>query len=171
MNRWLLVLLAVAACDKPSASTGAPASASAATQASVAPTTSPTAPATPTASSAPSATAAADSPPPDAIIAQHVLVAYRGAKRAPKGVARSKTEAKARAQEALAKIRAGSPFEDVVKQYSDDAGSADRMGSVGKFRRADMDPAFSSAAFALKPSEVSDVVETPFGFHVIKRTQ
>jgi hypothetical protein len=174
MNRrllvWLaLVLLAPAACDKPSASTGAPASASAATQSSVAVPGASTAPSA--APSAPSATSAADAPPPDAIIAQHVLVAYRGAKRVPKGVTRTKSEAKARAQEALAKVRAGSPFEDVVKQYSDDAGSVDRMGSVGKFRRGDMDPAFSSAAFALKPSEVSDVVETPFGFHVIKRTQ
>jgi hypothetical protein len=175
MNRWLLVLLALAACDKPSASTGAPASASAATQASVAvpgaSATASTASAASAAPSAPSATSAADAPPPDAIIAQHVLVAYRGAKRTPKGVTRTKSEAKARAQEALAKVRAGSPFEDVVKQYSDDAGSVDRMGSVGKFRRGDMDPAFSGAAFALKPSEVSDVVETPFGFHVIKRTQ
>jgi peptidyl-prolyl cis-trans isomerase C/peptidyl-prolyl cis-trans isomerase SurA len=45
------------------------------------------------------------------------------------------------------------------------------MGSVGKFHRGDMDPAFSAAAFALKSGEVTDVVETPFGFHVIKRTQ
>jgi hypothetical protein len=164
MNRWPLLLLLVA-CDKPSASSAPTASASAATQAPVA---------VPSASAAPSAAAptpTVEAPPPDAIIAQHVLVAYRGAKRTPKGVTRSKTEAKARAQEALAKIRSGSPFEDVVKQYSDDAGSVDRMGSVGKFRRGDMDPAFSGAAFALKPSEVSDVVETPFGFHVIKRTQ
>jgi hypothetical protein len=127
------------------------------------------------ASAAPSAEAsasqAANVPPPDAIIAQHVLVAYKTAKRAPKGVTRSKSEARARAQEALAKIRAGAAFEDIVSQYSDDAGSIDRRGSLGKFRRGDMDPAFGAAAFALRPGEVSDVVETPFGFHVIKRTQ
>jgi hypothetical protein len=172
MNRWLLVLLALTACDKPSTSTGAAASASAATQTSVpVPSASAASPAAPSAASAPSATSTADAPAPDAIIAQHVLVVYRGAKRAPKGVTRTKADAKARAQEALAKIRAGTPFEDVVKQYSDDAGSVDRMGSLGKFKRDAMDPAFSNAAFALKPSEVSDVVETPFGFHVIKRTQ
>jgi parvulin-like peptidyl-prolyl isomerase len=100
-----------------------------------------------------------------------VLVAYKGAKRAPKGVTRSKVDAKARAAEALAKIRAGAPFEDVVKEYSDDTGSVDRMGSLGKFRRDDMDPAFAAAAFALAVGQVSDPVETPFGFHVIKRTQ
>jgi peptidyl-prolyl cis-trans isomerase NIMA-interacting 1 len=116
-------------------------------------------------------TAAAAPAPPDAIIAQHILVAYKTAKRAPKGVTRSKAEAKARAAEALGKITSGTTFEDAVKQYSDDAGSADRMGSVGKFRRDAMDPAFSNAAFALRVGQVSDVVETPFGFHVIKRTQ
>ncbi|HLK37595.1 MAG TPA: peptidylprolyl isomerase, partial [Polyangiaceae bacterium] len=109
--------------------------------------------------------------PPDAIIAQHILVIYKGAKRAPKGITRSKADAKARAQEALAKVRGGAPFADVVKEYSDDAGTVDRMGSLGKFRRDAMDPAFGAAAFALKVGEVSDVVETPFGFHVIKRTQ
>jgi NIMA-interacting peptidyl-prolyl cis-trans isomerase 1 len=100
-----------------------------------------------------------------------VLVAYKGAKRAPKGVTRSKADAKARAQEALAKIKGGTPFEDVVKDYSDDTGSLDRMGSLGKFHQGDMDPAFGAAAFALKVGEVSDPVETPFGFHLIKRTQ
>jgi parvulin-like peptidyl-prolyl isomerase len=100
-----------------------------------------------------------------------VLVAYRGAKRAPPGVTRSKADAKARALEAVGKIRAGTPFEDVVKAYSDDAGSVDRMGSLGKFRRDAMDPAFAAAAFALEVDAVSDPVETPFGFHVIKRTQ
>lgn len=100
-----------------------------------------------------------------------MLVAYKGAKRAPKGVTRSKAEAKARAAEALAKIRGGTPFEDVVKDYSDDTGSVDRMGSLGKFRRSDMDPAFAAAAFALAVGQVSDPVETPFGFHIIKRTQ
>ena len=118
-----------------------------------------------------SSPSAVDSPAPDAIIAQHVLVAYRGAKRAPKGVTRSKADARARAEEALAKLRSGAAFEDVVKTYSDDAGSVDRMGSLGKFGRGDMDPTFAAAAFALRVGQVSDVVQTPFGFHLIKRTQ
>jgi hypothetical protein len=154
----------VSACDK-GASSAAPAASAPAEPSAV-----PAAPSAPTA--VPSSTAStAPAPPPDAIIAQHVLVAYKGAKRAPKGVTRSKAEAKARAAEALAKIRAGTPFEDVVKEYSDDTGSVDRMGSLGKFRREDMDPAFAAAAFALAAGQVSDPVETPFGFHIIKRTQ
>jgi NIMA-interacting peptidyl-prolyl cis-trans isomerase 1 len=123
------------------------------------------------AATAPGTTGSVETSPPDTIIAQHVLVIYRGAKRAPKGVTRSKVEAKARAQEVVSKVRAGTAFEDLVKTYSDDQGSVDRMGSLGKFHKGDMDAAFSAAAFALKVGEVSDVVETPFGFHVIKRTQ
>jgi hypothetical protein len=117
------------------------------------------------------ASAPAAAPAPETIIAQHVLVTYRGAKRAPKTVTRTKAEAKARAAEALGKLRAGTAFEEVVKTYSDDAATLERMGSLGKFRRDAMDPAFASAAFALAVGAVSDVVETPFGFHVIRRTQ
>src|SRR5579859_6092161 len=164
--RWVtpFTLVFAFACDQPSTSSQAtsstPTAASSAPSPSVAP------------SAAPEAVASASvAPVPDTIIAQHILVAYRTAKRAPKGVTRSKTEAKARAGEALAKIRSGATFEETVAQYSDDSGSADRMGSVGKFHRDDMDPAFSAAAFALRVGQVSDLVETPFGFHIIKRTQ
>jgi hypothetical protein len=153
------------ACDK-GASSAAPAASAAATPSDV-----PSATTSASAAVASATASAAPAPPPDAIIAQHVLVAYKGAKRAPKGVTRSKADAKARAAEALAKVRAGTPFGDVVKEYSDDTGSVDRMGSLGKFRREDMAPAFAAAAFALAVGQVSDPVETPFGFHVIKRTQ
>ena len=167
MRPWIAaglgLLLATSACDK-EASSAAPGASASAEPPAVAPSASAAASAGATASAAPTA-------PPDAIIAQHVLVAYKGAKRAPKGVTRSKADAKARAAEALAKIRGGAPFEDVVKEYSDDTGSIDRMGSLGKFRRDAMDPAFSAAAFALGVGQVSDPVETPFGFHIIKRTQ
>jgi hypothetical protein len=131
-----------------------------------------TATGTATATSTSTSTATATTTPvPETVIAQHILCAYKSAKRAPSGVTRTKAEARARATEALGKIRGGTSFEDIVKGYSDDAGSLDRMGSVGKFRREAMDPAFSAAAFALKVGEVSDIVETPFGFHLIKRTQ
>jgi NIMA-interacting peptidyl-prolyl cis-trans isomerase 1 len=165
---FTLVLAFVAAgCDSQSASP--PAASATPPEASPAPAPSATPAAAVEAASASASAAAA--PVPDAIIAQHILVAYKTAKRAPKGVTRTKADAKTRAEEALAKIRSGTAFEDAVAQYSDDAGSADRMGSVGKFHRDAMDPAFSAAAFALRVGQVSDVVETPFGFHVIKRTQ
>jgi hypothetical protein len=168
MRAWIgavVGLVLVSACEKGASSAGPAASATAEPSAiASAATSAPAAVASATASAAPA-------PPPDAIIAQHVLVAYKGAKRAPKGATRSKADAKARAAEALAKIRAGTPFEDVVKEYSDDTGSVDRMGSLGKFTRDAMDPAFAATAFALGVGQVSDPVETPFGFHVIKRTQ
>jgi hypothetical protein len=170
MNARAMSLIAVVACGKPD---GSP------TTATQAPLVMPEASAVAegaqmAAGMGASASAVAPASPPAApqtVVAQHILCAYRGAKRAPPGVTRTKDAARARAAQALAKVRDGVPFEEVVKSFSDDAGSVDRMGSVGKFRREDMDPSFSAAAFALKAGGVSDVVETPFGFHVIKRTQ
>ena len=163
----LLVVGAVAACDKPQDSAGTAASASATATASAAAATS-----TATASAASGADAGSGSAAAsDTIIAQHVLVAYKGAKNAPKGLYRTRTEARTRAYEALGKIKGGMSFEDAVKQYSDDTGSVDRQGSIGKRQRQDLDPAFANAAFALKVGDVSDVVESAFGFHIIKRTQ
>lgn len=108
---------------------------------------------------------------PDSVAAQHVLVAYKGAQGAPKAVTRSKAEAKKRADEVAAKAKGGADFGALVAEYSDDPGSKDRMGSAGKFTRDKMVKPFSDAAFALGVGEVSGAVETPFGFHVIKRNQ
>jgi peptidyl-prolyl cis-trans isomerase NIMA-interacting 1 len=109
--------------------------------------------------------------PPEVVAAQHVLVAYKGAKGAPPKIARTKADAKKRAEEALAKARKGDDFSGLVKAYSDEPGAADRLGNLGKFKREAMAKPFADAAFALKVGEVSDVVETEFGFHVIKRNQ
>jgi hypothetical protein len=162
-----LVGLLVAGCDAPSS--GGVSSPAVSAPPSAAP---PAVSASSVASSAaaPSASAAHIAVP-DTIVAQHILVGYKGAQRVPRTVMRSRVDAKARAAEALAKLGAGAEFEDIVKEYSDDPGSVDRLGLLGKFRRADLDPAFSKAAFALQVEQISDVVETPFGFHIIKRTQ
>ncbi len=128
----------------------------------------------PVATELPVANTAADTmkqAPPTEVAAQHILVAYKGAKGAPKSVTRTKVEAEKRAQEALDKIRGGADFTSLVKEYSDDPVSADRLGSVGKFTRDRMVKPFSDAAFALKVDQVSDVIESPFGYHVIKRNQ
>lgn len=116
-------------------------------------------------------TAATDDAAPEVVAAQHVLVAYKGAKRAPKTVTRSKADAKKRAEEALAKARKGDEFTQLVKVYSDEPGAAERLGNLGKFKREAMVKPFADAAFALKVGDVSEVVETEFGFHVIKRNQ
>jgi len=103
--------------------------------------------------------------------ASHILIAYKGAERAPKSVTRSKEEAKKRAEEARKKVKDGATFEDVVKQYTDDEISKGANGAVGNFERNAMPAAFADATFALSLGDISGVVETPQGFHIIKRTK
>lgn len=131
------------------------------------------APAAPSAPASLTATASASAAPvvPDAITAQHVLVAYRGAEKAPKGVTRSKVDARKRAEEIAARAKSGADFSALVAEYSDDPAAKERQGSLGKFTREKMAKPFSEAAFALAVGESSGAVETPFGFHVIKRNQ
>jgi hypothetical protein len=105
------------------------------------------------------------------ISARHLLVSYKGGLRASPGIGRSKAEALARAEEAQKRAAAGEDFIALIKQYSDEPGAAERGGDLGKFDRGSMVPAFANAAFALKVGEISAVVETQFGFHVIKRTE
>ncbi len=122
---------------------------------------------------APSAAPAASAPfvVPDTIIAQHVLITYKGAKSAPPTTKRSKDEARALASKVRDEAKAGKPFEDLVTAYSEDPASKDRLGSVGKITKDKVVKEFATAAFALRMNEISDVTESPFGFHVIKRSQ
>ena len=103
--------------------------------------------------------------------AQHVLVAYKGAKNAPRSVTRSKADARKRAEEARTQAAGGADFAKVVEEYSDDAVTRERLGSLGKFAHGGMVKPFADAAFALPVGGISEVVETDFGFHVIKRNQ
>jgi peptidyl-prolyl cis-trans isomerase C len=77
----------------------------------------------------------------------------------------SKTRAKA--EDVLKRARAGEDFAALAKEFSSD-GSKDKGGDLGWFKRGMMVKPFEEAAFAMKPGEISDVVETPFGFHIIK---
>lgn len=80
----------------------------------------------------------------------------------------SRSDVRARAEEVLKKIQTGANFEDMAKQYGQD-GTAAQGGDLGYFSRGEMVPQFEAAAFLLKPGEVSpDVVESPFGYHLIK---
>lgn len=108
---------------------------------------------------------------PKSIGAKHILVMHNGSERKPPTVNRTKEQAKQRAEEAYAKAKAGEPFDKLVLQYSDEPGAAERSGDLGVFEKKVMVKAFSDAAFKLKVGDVSEVVETPFGYHVIMRTE
>jgi hypothetical protein len=133
---------------------------------------------TPLASQAPPlpgpAPTAPPSPPPMREIAgaAHVLVAYKGAQLAPPAVVRTREAAQARAGEAhrLLENKTAS-FEDLVKKYSDDPISRSAGGAIGNFERSAMPEAFSTATFNMAAGEISQVVETPRGFHIIRRTK
>lgn len=108
---------------------------------------------------------------PTEVGARHILVAYRKSERASESVTRTKDEARARATECLLKLREGAAFGDLAKEYSDEPGAGERGGDLGVFSRSQMVKPFAEAAFALKKGEVSELVETPFGFHIIQRTE
>jgi len=95
--------------------------------------------------------------------ASHILI------RTPENAdAKAKDAARAKAGELLKEVKSGKDFAELAKANSQDPGSAVNGGDLGYFQQGQMVGAFERAAFALKPGEVSDIVETPFGFHIIK---
>jgi len=108
---------------------------------------------------------------PKMIGAKHILVMHDKSERKPDSVHRTREEAKKRAEEALDRIKKGADFDEMVAIYSDEPGAAERKGYLGEFEKKDMVHSFAEAAFSLEIGQVSDVVETPFGFHIIKRTE
>lgn len=102
---------------------------------------------------------------PEQVKARHILI--RPDSKAG-DQARAKKEAKEKAEDILMKIKAGAKFPDIAKKYSHDPGSAKTGGDLGWFRRGVMVKSFEDAVFRLKKGEVSGVVETEFGFHIIQ---
>lgn len=104
--------------------------------------------------------------------AKHIVVAYKGSLNADPKVTRSKDDAKKRATEVHGKLKKGGKWDELVAQYSDEVGAGSpRFGNLGRFTAATFDKAFIEAVRKLKKDEMSDVVETPLGFHVIVRTE
>jgi parvulin-like peptidyl-prolyl isomerase len=102
---------------------------------------------------------------------RHILLRYKGAKNAEKDIKRDAVAARTLAEKVRDEATAaGADFATVAKKYSED-GSAERGGDLGSVGRGMFAPAFEAAAFALKPGETSEVIETDFGFHVIQRIE
>lgn len=101
-----------------------------------------------------------------ALHAKHILAASRDTS----GVVDT-AKAYAKILEVKKLIDAGEDFGEVAKKYSDDKHSAKNKGDLGSFSRGRMVPEFEEAAFKLKVGEVSPIVKTQFGYHLIKLTQ
>lgn len=94
--------------------------------------------------------------------ASHILIGVDSS-----ATADVKTKAKEKAEAILKELKAGKDFAAAAKADSTDSNS-EQGGDLGFFGKGQMVPEFENAAFALKPGEISDVVETQFGYHIIK---
>nr|WP_316047006.1 peptidylprolyl isomerase [Planococcus glaciei] len=79
-------------------------------------------------------------------------------------------ETKEKADEVAAKLADGGDFAELAKEYSTDTATAESGGELGAFGTGEMAPEFEEVAFAMKIDEVSEPVETEYGFHIIKVT-
>ena len=96
--------------------------------------------------------------------ASHILIKTEGADDA------AKKKARAAIEDVLKQAKAGTDFGELARKHSSD-GSAQQGGDLGFFTKGRMVPQFSDAAFKLQPGQISDVVETQFGYHIIKVTE
>jgi len=100
---------------------------------------------------------------PERVHASHILFSLSA-----DATADDKAKARATATEVLSRARNGEDFAALAKAYSQDTATASKGGDLGTFTRGRMVKAFEEAAFKLKNGEISELVETPFGLHIIK---
>lgn len=97
---------------------------------------------------------------PAQVRASHILFSTEG---------KDEAEVRARAEQVLQQAKApGADFEALARQHSEDESNKDRGGDLDYFGRGRMVPEFENAAFQMKPGDISDLVRTSFGFHIIK---
>ncbi len=108
---------------------------------------------------------------PSQIGARHILISFHGARSAAPTVTRTREEAQALAERISTEAREDpSRWDELHAEHSDEA-NGPAGGDLGMFGHGEMVGSFERAAFALDVDEVSDPVESPFGFHVIQRTR
>lgn len=99
---------------------------------------------------------------PERVKVRHILIKTQG---------KPKNEVpalKAKAEDILKQLQHGADFAELAKKYSDDPGSGSKGGELGWIVRGQTVPAFEKTAFSLKPGQLSGVVETEYGFHIIQ---
>jgi peptidyl-prolyl cis-trans isomerase D len=96
---------------------------------------------------------------PEQIRASHILFKTEG---------KDDAAVKAKAEDVLKQARAGADFSELAKKYSEDDASAKNGGDLDYFARGKMVPEFDQAVFAMQPGQISDLVKTPFGYHIVK---
>lgn len=107
---------------------------------------------------------------PEHVSAKHILIGYKDSPKAVGNVTRSEAEARALAEQVLKEVKApDADWDAVAKQYTDEEPGKATGGDLGSFGRGQMVAAFEKTAFALKVGEISEIVKSPFGFHIIRR--
>ena len=111
---------------------------------------------------------------PSRVAVAHILISHDGAMNPP-SVSRSKEEARRRAEEALAKVRTpGTEWGEVVKEFTDDGGSSGSGGKIGIIEREKLPIhllSFGEVLFAMEIGQISGLVESPLGVHILKRLE
>jgi peptidyl-prolyl cis-trans isomerase C len=107
----------------------------------------------------------------ESVTASHIMVAPKGSPAAPENRQMTDAEAKTKAEDIRKRVVGGADFAQVAKNESDDKGSGERGGELGPIKAGQMVPEFEQAVFALKKGEISTVVKSEFGYHVIKVTE
>ena len=96
---------------------------------------------------------------PEQVRASHLLLKTEG---------KDDATVKAKAEDLLKQARAGADFADLAKKFSEDESSGKNGGDLDYFGRGRMVPEFDQAAFAMQPNQISDLVKTQYGYHIIK---